>query len=128
MSLESPVERPRIVERAWMRQIYAPYLRGAVWPSQWARTHCASGAAPGIDIDESDDEFDWGDFDSSFDEHLVASLFSTVDGPEFDVIVGDLVEPEPVTAFVDVRTNQLTAVVHEDGEVEYIDGHVLHTP
>jgi hypothetical protein len=74
-----------------------------------------------MDVDESDDEFYWGDLDGDFDEHIVASVFSTVDGPEFDVTAGDLIEPESVTAFVDTRTNQLVAVVHDGGEVEYVE-------
>lgn len=122
MSLEEGLERPRIVERAWLRQIYAPYWRGAgvaltVGPYSLRFGLCT----PGMEMDESTDEFDWSDFDTHFDEHLDASLFSTVDGTEFDTSAGDLVEPEAVTAFVDTRTNQLVAVVHEGGTVEYVE-------
>ena len=120
MSLEEGLRRPRIVERAWMRQIYAPYWRGAgvaltVGPWSLRLGTCS----PGMEVDESDDEFYWGDLDTHFDEHLIASVFSTIDGPEFDTTAGELVEPEAVTAFVDTRTNQLIAIVHEGGEVEY---------
>ena len=129
MSLEEPVDRPRIVERAWLRQIYAPYWRGrgvafTVGPYSLRLGRCT----PGMDITEAEDDFDWGDLDYGFDEHIIASVFSMIDAPEFDTSAGDLVEPELVTAFVDTRTNQLTAVVHQDGEVEYVHGQVLHTP
>lgn len=125
MSLETPLERPRIVERAWLRQIYAPYWRGSgvaltVGPYSVRFGRCS----PGMDIEEAEDDFDWGEFDYGFDEHIIASVFSTIDAPEFDVSAGDLVEPEPVTAFVDTRTNQLVAVVHDGGEVEYVEQEV----
>ena len=121
MSLQSPLRRPRIVEKAWLRQIYAPYLRGsgmALTVGPWSLR--LGTCQPGMDVDESDDEFYWGDLDASFDEHLIASVFSTIEAPEFDTSPGDHVEPEAVTALVDSRTDQLVAVVHDGGEVEYV--------
>ena len=46
-------------------------------------------------------------------------MFSTVDAPERAPYVGEPIVAEPVTAFVDAMTNQLIAIVHEGGEVEY---------
>jgi len=121
MSLESTVERPRIVERAWMRQIYAPYWRGGgvaltVGPYSLRVGTCS----PGMEIDESDDSFYWGDLDTHFDEHLEASLFEAGPVDNIDPTIGELTV-EPVTALVDTRTNTLVAVVHEGGEVEHIE-------
>ena len=125
---ESPLERPRIVGKAWFRSIYAPYWRGAgvgltVGPYSLRFGTCAKG----LDVEESVDEFDWSEFGAGFDEHLEASLFEAGEA-NIDANIGEAVEPELVTAFVDTRTNRLTAVVHEGGEVEYVDGQVLHTP
>jgi hypothetical protein len=122
MSLESGLRRPRIVEKAWLRQIYAPYLRGggvALTVGPWSLRFGL--CQPGIEVDESDDEFYWGDLDSAFDEHLIASVFSTIDAPEREPYVGEPIVAEPVTAFVDRMTNQLVALVHEGGEVEYVE-------
>jgi len=118
MSLEEGLERPRTIERAWLRQIYAPYWRGTGWaltvgPYSLRFGRCAAG----IEIDESDDEFYWGDLDAHFDEHLDASIFDGLGGTGGDEPLPPM-EVEAVTAFVDDR-NQLIAVVHQGGEVEY---------
>lgn len=126
MSLETPLERPRIVERTWMRQIYAPYWRGEGVALTAGPYSLRFGLCrPGMDIDEATDDFDWGVLDYGFDEHLEASLFEPGPTDNIDIDIGELVEPELVTAFVDTRTNQLTAVVHAGGEVEYIERKVL---
>jgi hypothetical protein len=122
---ERPLERPRIVEKAWFRSIYAPYWRGAgvgltVGPYSLRFGTCTKG----LDVEESFDEFDWAEFGAGFDEHLEASLF--VAGEDnIDAHIGEAVEPELVTAFIDLRTNQLTAIVHEGGEVEYVERKVI---
>jgi hypothetical protein len=129
MSLQRPLERPRIVERAWLRQIYAPYWYGsgvALTVGPWSIRF--GTCRPGIEVDEPyepDDEFYWDDFGPSFEEHLDASVFADAGDERLDVTF-ETVEPELVTAFVDTRTNRLTAVVHEGGEVEYIDGPLHH--
>lgn len=130
MTLEGEV-RPRFIEKAWFRSIHAPYWRGSgvsvrigPWSLQCGR--CVKG----LEVAESDDQFDWTDFEGSFGEHLDASLFETAE-ELIDVHLGDVVEPELVTAFIDKRTNQLTAVVHQGGEVEYVgrsDGQVHLAP
>ena len=128
MSLESPVRRPRIVEKVWLAQIYAPYWRGAgvaftVGPYSLRLGTCRAG----IEVDESDDEFYWGDLDYGFDEHLAASLFEGYGEDNRDATF-EAVEPESVTALVDERTRQLIAVVHEGGEVEYEKGVLPRVP
>ena len=129
MSLETGLQRPRIVERTWMRQIYAPYWRGAgvaLTAGPWSLRFGL--CRPGMDIAEAEDDFDWGDLDYGFDEHLEASLFEPGPDDNIDVDVGELVEAEAVTAFVDTRTNRTVAFVHEGGEVEYVDGSIHLTP
>lgn len=129
MSFERPLERPRIVERTWMRQIYAPYWRGSGVALTAGPYSLRFGLCrPGMEITEAEDDFDWGEFDYGFDEHLEASLFEAGPTDNVDANIGEQVEPEPVTAFIDSRTYQLTAVVHENGEVEYARGQVHHTP
>ena len=125
---ERPLERPKSVAKVWFRSIYAPYWRGAgvgltVGPYSLRFGTCTKG----LDVEESADDFDWSDFETSFGEHLDASLFEAAGEETIDVTF-EHVEPELVTAFVDTRTNRLTAIVHDGGEVEYVDGQTLHTP
>jgi hypothetical protein len=80
---ERPLKRPRIVERAWLRQIYPPYWYGsgvaiALGPYSVRFGLCRAG----MDITEAEDDFDWGEFDYGFDEHLAASLFEGVGGTD----------------------------------------------
>jgi hypothetical protein len=137
MFLERPVGAPRRLERAWMRSVYAPYWRGSGWALTAGPYSLRFGLCrPGMDIDESADDFDWGEFDAGFDEHLQASVFEAGPIDNIDVDIGESIEPEPVTALIDVRSNTLIAVVHEGGEVEYrtqeghwtVDEPVHHTP
>jgi hypothetical protein len=116
---ESPLERPRIVAKAWMRQIYAPYWYGSGVALTLGPYSLRFGTCrPGMDVATAEDDFDWGEFDAGFDQHLDASVFEGLD--ETLDVVFDVVEPELVTAFIDTRTNALTAVVHRDGEVEWV--------
>jgi hypothetical protein len=126
MSLHNDAGRPGLVAPAWFRSIYAPYWRGrgvaltlGPWSLRFGRCR------PGMEMDESEDDFDWGDLGPNFDEHLEASLFE--EGPSIPVDVAErgTAEVELVTAFVDTRTNQLTAIVHTGGEVEYVEQKVV---
>ncbi len=120
MTLEAEGVRPRFIEKAWFRSIHAPYWRGSgvsIQVGPWA-LQCGR-CTKGLDVAEPEGDFDWTEFEGSFGEHLDASLFEAAED-NTNAHIGVSVVPEPVTAFVDTRTNYLTAVVHEGGEVEYV--------
>jgi hypothetical protein len=119
-SLSEPVRRPSVLSRAWFASIHAPYYRGAgvaLTAGPWSLR--LGLCRPGLDLEESDDEYSWDDFNLNFEEHLEASLFESGPINNVDDYVGEL-QIEEVTAFVDTRGERLVAVVYHGGEVEYV--------